>query len=211
MHRHVRNRELVQLLIDNGANVKAKDNNGFTPLHEVAFVGGEAEEEEMEDVVATAQLLIDKDANVNDKDEQGQTPLHKAVVTRFDQLIKLLIERDAYVNAQDNEGDTPLHLVVQELKDDPEGLTEAQLKEVIEELTGLAALLINKGADPFIKNNEGKTALGLAEEKGHKEIVEEPLQARAKQLVESMIGENVSLKALAKLISEYETGIPAKK
>jgi len=75
------NAEIVQLLLDNGADIeiKAKDKNGATPLHYAAFFL----HEEM------ASLLIKSGADVNSIDANGVTPLDSATYT------KLTVMKDA--------------------------------------------------------------------------------------------------------------------
>ncbi|XP_072160519.1 uncharacterized protein [Bemisia tabaci] len=83
----------VQLLIDKGANVNAKDKLVNTPLHSAK-------------TPSIAKCLIQHGAEVNASNELGDTPLH------FEQnflVAKVLIEKGANVNASNNEGYTPLH------------------------------------------------------------------------------------------------------
>ncbi len=56
---------IVQLLLDKGANIEAKDTDGWTPLMSAAVNGHEA----------VVQLLLGKGANIEAKDEDGWTPL----------------------------------------------------------------------------------------------------------------------------------------
>jgi ankyrin repeat protein len=62
-------KEIAELLIGNGADVNAKNDGGFTPLHGEA-VGGSKE---------VGELLIAKGADVNAKMEDGDTPLDWAI------------------------------------------------------------------------------------------------------------------------------------
>jgi ankyrin repeat protein len=73
LHRAVENNNLaiVQLLIEHKANVHAKNNIGYTPLHKAADNGNFNTE--------IAQLLINAGANVNAKTEAYHTPLDLAV------------------------------------------------------------------------------------------------------------------------------------
>ena len=94
--------EAVLRLIENGANVNAKDKNGTTPLH----VAASANAQEI------AKLLIDRGAGVNTKDKEGWTPLLSAAQENAQEVAKLLIEHGAEVNAKENDGNTPMDLVI---------------------------------------------------------------------------------------------------
>lgn len=98
LHRAARygDKESVELLIANGAEVNVKENSlGYTPL-------GWAR---LNDV---AEILIAKGADVNAKDKQGGTPLLRAASQGFKERVELLIANGAGVNAKDNRGRTPL-------------------------------------------------------------------------------------------------------
>ena len=88
----------IQDLIERGADVDAKDNNGWTPLHWASDSNH----------IEIAKLLIDRGADVDAKDNWGWTPLHRACGNNALELAKLLIERGADVEAKDNVGWTPL-------------------------------------------------------------------------------------------------------
>jgi ankyrin repeat protein len=93
--------EIVELLIERGANVNVADEEGVTPLMRV---------ESIED----ARLLLEHGANVNATDNEGQTALH--LLTSEPGRIEfatLLITRGADVNARDHDGHTPLDYVIE--------------------------------------------------------------------------------------------------
>ena len=75
------NAEIVQLLLDNGADIeiKAKNKDEATPLHWAAFF----QQEEM------VSLLIEFGANVNSLDANGLTPIDSAT------YVKLTVMNDA--------------------------------------------------------------------------------------------------------------------
>src|SRR5665213_3326064 len=92
------NKPVVELLLASNAEVNAKFNNGFTPLH-LAAVGGQ------KDVV---ELLIKNKADVNANDNDGLTPLHIAAAKGYSDVVELLLTNKAVVNAKATNGTTPL-------------------------------------------------------------------------------------------------------
>src|SRR5262245_11867644 len=62
----------AELLIAKGADLKAKDREGYTPLHVVAGYEGKAE---------IAEVLLANGADPNEKSRGGITPLHAAAMT----------------------------------------------------------------------------------------------------------------------------------
>ncbi|MGB4545415.1 MAG: ankyrin repeat domain-containing protein, partial [Smithellaceae bacterium] len=65
---------------------------------------------------------------------------------RMEDIAVELIRSGAAVNITDLDGNTPLHLAARSSPD------------------RVIRLLIKKGASPYLKNNEGKTALDIARE-----------------------------------------------
>jgi ankyrin repeat protein len=78
--------ETIALLIAKGANVNAKDEDRWIPLHVAR-------------TKEVAKLLIAEGADVNAKDWDGVTPLHRAAINGHKEVVELLIANGADVNA----------------------------------------------------------------------------------------------------------------
>lgn len=89
----------IELLIDSGGDVNARNGDGCTPLFNALSSGNK-------DII---QILLDSGAAVNIKDTSGNTPLHKAVECGL-QFIKLLLKWGADVDATNVDGVTALQL-----------------------------------------------------------------------------------------------------
>ena len=133
----------VKLLIDMGADVNAKDENGRTAL---IYASRNSSSEILE-------YLIEKGADINAKDIFDKTALMYAASFNNLEVIKYLIEKGADINAKDNENKTAL-------------MNAASFNnlEVVE-------YFIEKGLDINAKDNKNKTALSYALEKGNTDMV----------------------------------------
>jgi ankyrin repeat protein len=82
---------VLELLLQHGANVNARDRSGRTPLH---WASGYADE-----LPECMILLLEKGANLNAPDIKGRTPLQTAVRYNAEQAVELLLKRGADTEA----------------------------------------------------------------------------------------------------------------
>jgi ankyrin repeat protein len=148
-------REIVDLMVTEGANVKIRDSYKATILHYVAITGH----------TSTAQVLIDNGAEVDAKAKtvpgstlreglllgNGITPLHVAAAYGRADLVEVLIAKGADVNAKTQSSTAPLHLAVAKGH------------------TNVVKILIGARADVNCKSRNG-TPLHIAVKRGYEEI-----------------------------------------
>ena len=130
------NPEVISFLLDRGADIEAKDDNGDTPLFSAAFFN---------DNLEVVSVLLDRGADINAKNKYGRTPLHSAA-GNYDnpEVVALLLDRGAGVNSRDERGETPLHY--------------ATLQNDLE----VVVVLLDRGADIGAKDHFGRRACDLS-------------------------------------------------
>jgi ankyrin repeat protein len=106
---HVRDQPLVNLLIDNNANVDATDEHGATALHLAAFNA-------RANLIGT---LVGRGATVDARDNDGRTPFMIAALRGDKKIMTILRDAGADPSATDNDGRTFGDLL--ELRGDDEG------------------------------------------------------------------------------------------
>ena len=144
-------KEIIQAIIEAGANVNAVNRLDKTPLQQAANKKGNAE---------VIELLINAGANFDLPFTEYQwTPLHRAAMEGDENLTQLLLTKKSEevgplnIDARDRENYTPLHWAAQR------------------GYTAIAKLLIDAGADINAVNTNGETPLQCAKENRHREIV----------------------------------------
>ena len=156
--------QLVELLIEAGSDVNWQNAMGVTSLMTAAQLTPE-------DAVKAISMLIEAEADPNLKDNSGRTALYLAVQTANAEAAKLLIDAGAVMNAADNDGITPFALAAE---------------------SGLAKLvgmyLSYPDFDVDLQDEIGRTALMLASEKGHIDVVKLLLDAGADVKVTDKMG-----------------------
>ena len=102
----------VERLLNEGADVNARDGYNWSPLHVACYHGRHGRTD-------TATLLLDRGADVNARDETATTPLHTACWWGRTDIARLLIERGADADVRDNGGDTPIDYACDLPESDP--------------------------------------------------------------------------------------------
>ena len=133
--------ELIDLLINNGLDIKANDKHGQTSFYLACFRKDDS----------LANYLLEKGADVN----SGKVvPIHAASSFSSASLVAKLIDNGANINDQSSpQKDTPLHYAA----------AEGNI-EVIK-------MLLEKGADTKLTNSLGRTALANASLKNNTEAI----------------------------------------
>ncbi|XP_059470991.1 uncharacterized protein LOC132193991 isoform X3 [Neocloeon triangulifer] len=179
--------EICRLLVENGADLSAVDEDGNDALH-CACIGGKLENIKYllglngfsvekksrygktalhmaaeNDHVAMAEFLLSKGANVNVRDDYTSTPFILAAQFSCEEMCRLLVENGADLSAVDKYGHDALHLACLGGK-----------LHIAKYLLGLNDFSVE------MKGRDEKTALHMAAYKGHVAVAEFLLSKGAK-------------------------------
>jgi ankyrin repeat protein len=145
------NTEVVKMLLEKGADARAADRDGLTPLYEASQKGH----------LEIAKMLLENGADARAANKYGRTPLHEASEKGHLEISKMLLENGADARAADRNGRTPL--------------LEASQKGHLD----LAKRLLGNGADATAANKYGSTPLHQASWTGHLEMAKMLLEKGA--------------------------------
>ena len=109
------------------------------------------------------EYLLSQNANVHMKDDGGLIPLHNAASFGHAEVVQLLLDHHSDVNALDNWNYSPLAEAASKGKVD---VCLSKLKFSLKArilLNCMSVVLLQHGADPNLKNSDGKSALDLAD------------------------------------------------
>ena len=109
----------VNYLINNGADIRAKDKRGISILTHAARTGN----------LNVVKNLVGNGANIHVKSPRGITPLYAAAINGHNDIVEFLLSQGAEIDVKLSDGETPLMAAV----------WNGQVETV--------ALLIHKGAD----------------------------------------------------------------
>ncbi|MBP5403979.1 MAG: ankyrin repeat domain-containing protein [Elusimicrobiaceae bacterium] len=189
--------ELVKLLVSNGADVNAINEDGTTPLRDAVqedkleiakfllqqganqtinqryeFKNGSSSGDGETALfnassAAMAKLLIENGAQIAVVNKAGQSVLLNAINKRNPELVKVLLDNGAEVNKQDNKGTTALLSAVRDSWYTSD--------------TEIVKLLLDRGAGVNIADKEGNTPLSLAKKETNSEVIALLKSAGAKE------------------------------
>ncbi len=154
--------EMMQLLVELGADPRMPNNEGSTPLMAAAGFGclfpDEVAGTEDECLAAVSWLLSLGGADVNAADKKGETAMHGAAYKSLPKMVKLLTGHGAKVDAwnhKNKHGWTPVMIA--------EGFRPGNFKPSVETLEALHAVMREAGAAvpaPTPRPGPAKSATG---------------------------------------------------
>ena len=136
-------KDVVNLLLNKGAEIDKRDDYGKTPLHVAAWGH-----------LHVVELFLDRGAQHDSRNRGGRAPLHMAAEGGHKDVVKVFLDHGTDVDIKDNYGFTPL--------------TWAAMMGHME----IVQLLLKMGADPNARNLRGETPLEGASRRGHKDVVQ---------------------------------------
>jgi ankyrin repeat protein len=187
--------DVAKVLLDAGADVNKRNAKGETALH--------LPNPHFTPNPATVQVLLEAGADITAKSQSGATPLHAAAQLAKTEIAQLLIASGADLDAKDQQGNTPLSLAraswmwargqqqvdsrpyeaaVQSLVDagaKDDGRTELQRAVAAGDLEKVKKLIAAK-VNVNETGPQRVTAVHIASEKGHAEILAALIEAGAK-------------------------------
>ena len=126
---------VCQVLIDAGADIETKAEEGRSPLHWSCFSGA----------LAVVKMLVEAGAGVCATDNNEQTCIFLAAYAGHTETVRYLVGlKDVDVHHENSKGFTALHFAVQEGHCD------------------VVQVLIDAGADVLTKNSIGRSILHFA-------------------------------------------------
>ena len=146
------NESIVQLLLQNYADINTRTSNGALPLHLACLM-------KLPQLVG---LLISHQADINAPDENGTSALHLAVEEEDFESVEQLLNAGAAILARGSDHRTPLHLSSQ----------RGDLKVV--------KLIMATGIDIDMVDDFGYSPLLLASQEGHFDVAKALLENGAK-------------------------------
>ncbi|TNK94292.1 hypothetical protein OUY_02210 [Wolbachia endosymbiont of Leptopilina clavipes] len=148
------NIQAVKNFIEQGGNIEAKNDDGWTLLHRSAWKGR----------TEIVEFLVDQGANINARTtSDSKKPIHVAAKEGYQEIVDFFLGKRMRVDDADNDKWTPLHYAA--------AYNHLELSE----------FLLGQHANIEAKNKNNKTPLDLAREKSHTKIVSFLMQPQLDQ------------------------------
>ena len=152
-------RDIVEVLLQHGADVNASTKYGITALHYTVLdkhgtLSRSFLDKDPDTKGEIARLLLSRGANVNAQAQSGIMTLHAAIRKGFMRVVEVLLEYNADVNCAYENQRMPLYY-------------SAEKGNKL-----ITKMLLDRGANVNAKQKDGRTALHVAIQHGHKEVVE---------------------------------------
>ena len=138
------NKDTVQMLLDQGADVNAQGGENGTALQAACFRGNKE----------TVQMLLDQGADVNAPGGQYGNALQTACYYGYKEIVQILLDRGADVNAQGSDFGNALQAACSHGN-----------KEIVQ-------MLLDQGVDVNVQGGRYRNALHAASFNGYKDIVQ---------------------------------------
>jgi len=188
--------DIVEFLIQRGANVNAKDTWGYTPLF-WALNNMFPSTDDNNFYIDILNLLIANGADVSTKYPGGNTALFPAARTGKMKAVRSLLEAGADINVKNDRGWNILHAMLDVRHLNYPGYRPS--RDMLE-------LLLSKGADVNLKDKDGRTPLHLAVELADEEIVrlllDKGAQANAKDVKSGFTALHYAVRLGSKNVAE---------
>uniref|UniRef100_A0ABD2VZL5 Uncharacterized protein n=1 Tax=Trichogramma kaykai TaxID=54128 RepID=A0ABD2VZL5_9HYME len=178
-----RDEKAVKLLLTRGINLNLPDKKGLAPLHLICM---RRDDDYLVKLFFKISEQTNQPLQVNARDEFGRTPLHYAVADGCKkQIVREMLRRGADPNIANKEGSTPLHIICSRAHSDGVAKMFFEVCKEFNQLVQVNArdhlgnntplhqalriaclddqkmpeLLLRRGADPNLANDEGSTPL----------------------------------------------------
>ncbi|KAI8626185.1 ankyrin repeat-containing domain protein [Xylariaceae sp. FL1651] len=169
---------VVEVLLEKGANIEAANSDGYTPLSTAVLMGNRP----------MVEFLLQRKVKMRPCSIRNYSPLCTAANTGFEGIVDLLVEYGADLNHLSDGRNTPI-------------IWAARQRHSM-----VVRMLIEMGADIDIRNDDGRTALSYAKEMGHESVVRLLSQAATLRLADGRAMTKQKQKSLdARRLYEYQS------
>lgn len=156
MRRHEQE-DLISLLVESGADLEARDDNGCTPLFQRV---SEYFHPEDHNTANTLKILVELGAKTDCRDYKGRTLLHEAARCNAYGRLKYFLDLGVSPLAKDEAGNTLWHEAI--LTRSYPAERPSWYRSDGPAIPDMYNLLMESGVDPDQANNQGRTPLHIA-------------------------------------------------